>query len=635
MENVNFRKSILVIGSFLLSVYFVVFVWNFWENLIDALGLNLTIFILGFLALFFLSTGVNALKKNYFWVMPLILIALSFSLWENPFLKVINLLILPFLLSIFFAYALTTRRELSFRFVMFSILERILTIVKIKEASTLLFKQIDVVKGDKSKIFFRIALGLFLFSALALTIFIPLLSSADPAFAKMAKGLMDWFYSIISFKYINRVIFASLATFITISYFLSFQKKLEDISQAPASEKKLIDPIVSGIVLGGVLVLYLLFLFTQISHLWVNQLPINFSETERLVKSGFWQLFLLSVINILFFFAYFRKTNNIVQNVLKIFTLASFLLLFSAGYRMFLYVFYYGLSYEKFFASYAVIYFALIFIWLFYQLFNNREGHIFKFLAFSLLWMYAVLTVMPVERIIFSTNAKLSLRADSRIKLMELQMLSYDALPMVVAHSKDEKWQKDWCYWGYYKVKMVDKKKWYEKNFSNLAPANIPEFWKTSCAFEEEFIKSEVTEESHSSVQEPPKDTRRIYKNEKFSFEVKYPQEGWRVINWFSADKNRDEGGAVYKDALTSVSMMPLEDKNRVYPDAGATITEVKIDKYTGKKRVWKQKDGNYFMTIRLTSYPATWEKNHYIEAKYTKETEKEVGEIINSIVFF
>jgi len=411
---------------------------------------------------------------------------------------------------------------------------------------------------------------------------------------------------------------------------LSFQKKLEDISKAPTSEKKLIDPIVSGIVLGGVLILYLLFLLTQLSHLWVNQLPINFGETERLVKSGFWQLFLLSVINIVFFFAYFKKTNNIVQNILKIFTATSFLLLFSAGYRMFLYVFYYGLSYEKFFASYAVIYFALIFIWLFYQLFTNREGHIFKFLIFSLLWMYAVLTVMPVERIIFSTNEKLFLRADSRIKLMELQMLSYDALPMVAAHSTDEKWQKDWCHWGYSNLKKVEDRKWYEKNLSNLASINIPAKWTNYNCY-----NSESNEENALPVDEVVKDDRGIYKNEKFSFEVKYPQEGWRIVNWFSTDRNRDEGGSIYKDILTSVNILPLEDKKRVYSDYGATISDIKIDKYTGKKRVWKQKDGNYFMSIRLISYPATWEKNHNIDAKYTNETEKEVWEIINSIIFF
>jgi len=632
MYNVNFKKNILVFGSLFLAIYFVIFVWNFWSELIYALGFNLTIFILGFLFLFFSATKINAFKKNYFWVMPIILIAISFSLWENPFLKVINLLILPFLLSIFFAYSLTVSRELNFRFIFLSIMERILILTKIKEAIALFFDQINIAKGDKLKIFVRITFGILLFAVLALTIFIPLLSAADPDFAKMVDGIMKWFHKIISFRYLNRIIFAIIANFAIISYILSFRKKVTNEKVENSKEKKLIDPIISGIVLGGVLVLYLLFLFTQISHLWVNQLPINFSETERLVKSGFWQLFLLSMMNILFFFGYFRKTNNIVQNILKIFIVASLLLLFSAGYKMFLYVFYYGLSYEKFFASYAVIYFAVIFVWLLVQLFNNKEKNIFKFLVFSFLWMYSVLTIMPVERIIFSVNEKLSLRADSRINLNELQMLSYDVLPMVIAHSNDEEWKSDWCRWEHHKISVNNRKKWYEKNISNFSQIKYLEYWKFTCS-ENNSINSNNKEGNQAPVSETPKDDRKNYTNEKFYFSVKYPNQGWKIVNIFDMEKNRNEGTAVYKDALTRVSVLPLNNTDKIYSDAGAVFSEVTINGISGKKRVWKTDDG-YFLIIQLMSYPENWEKNHIISAQYTDETKEDVEKIIDSIVF-
>jgi len=632
MYNVNFKKNILVFGSLFLAIYFVIFVWNFWSELIYALGFNLTIFILGFLFLFFSATKINAFKKNYFWVMPIILIAISFSLWENPFLKVINLLILPFLLSIFFAYSLTVSRELNFRFIFLSIMERILILTKIKEAIALFFDQINIAKGDKLKIFVRITFGILLFAVLALTIFIPLLSAADPDFAKMVDGIMKWFHKIISFRYLNRIIFAIIANFAIISYILSFRKKVTNEKVENSKEKKLIDPIISGIVLGGVLVLYLLFLFTQISHLWVNQLPINFSETERLVKSGFWQLFLLSMMNILFFFGYFRKTNNIVQNILKIFIVASLLLLFSAGYKMFLYVFYYGLSYEKFFASYAVIYFAVIFVWLLVQLFNNKEKNIFKFLVFSFLWMYSVLTIMPVERIIFSVNEKLSLRADSRINLNELQMLSYDVLPMVIAHSNDEEWKSDWCRWEHHKISVNNRKKWYEKNISNFSQIKKLEYWKFTCS-ENNSINSNNKEGNQAPVSETPKDDRKNYTNEKFYFSVKYPNQGWKIVNIFDMEKNRNEGTAVYKDALTRVSVLPLNNTDKIYSDAGAVFSEVTINGISGKKRVWKTDDG-YFLIIQLMSYPENWEKNHIISAQYTDETKEDVEKIIDSIVF-
>ena len=604
----------------------------------------MTIFVLAFLAVFFLATGANAFRKNYFWVMPIVLIAVSFALWENPFLKVINFIILPFLLSIFFAYALSAKRQLNFNFMVLGVLERVLLLVKIPEAVKMVFGMGNF-KNVKAKLISRIVLGVVLFLLVAVLVIIPLLSAADPEFAKIMQGIFDWIKKVLSFRYFNRIIFALASAIVAISYFLSFDKKEELMMTENDEDKetKKLDPIVSGIVLGGVLLIYLLFLYTQLAKLWVSQLPINFRETEHLVKSGFWQLFTLSIINIVFFFVYFKKTNRAIQNILKLFMVASLLLLFSAAQRMFLYAFYYGLSYEKFFASYSVVYFILVFVWLFYQLFRNKNGQIFKFLVYSLLWMYAVLTIMPVERIVFSTNVKLSNHSDSRIKLNELQMLSYDVMPMAVAHNKDEKWQQDWCSWGYYEIKKVKDKRWYEKNFSNYAPVIWPEKWINKNCFEEnlEIMNEEnksVSLDSESGVQkeEVIKDDKINYKNDKFSFSVKYSKMGgWRIIKYFDTEKNKDIGTFVYKDEKNNVFIIPASDKERFYADKGAIITEDALGgKYVGKKRVWKKQGENYFLTIRLSSYPATWNKNNIVEAKYTQETKSEIEEIISSITF-
>lgn len=497
------NKNALAIGSFLLSLYWVVAVWGFWSNFIYSLGFNLSVFILGMLALFFYAMGAKMARRDRLWVFPIVLIAASFSLWENPFLKVINVLLLPFILSIFFAYSLSLKKKFDLKFLLLAIWERIFLLVKIREAVGLFFGKLDLIKGKETRLAARIILGSLLFLLLAFTVFIPLLSSADPAFAKLLKGLMDWFYELISFRYIGRLAFALVSSILLASYFLSFGKKPEAAEEIPPRQAKFFDPVVSGIVLGGILFLYIVFLMTQLSYFWIDRLPHNFLETERLVKSGFWQLLVLSAINILFFFGYFRKTNGFVQNILKIFTVASFLLLLSAGHRMFLYVFYYGLSYEKFFASYTVLYCAIVFIWLAYQLFARRAGDIFKFLIFSLLWMYSILTVMPVERIIFSTNAALSGRADSRIKLHELRMLSYDALPLVVSYRDDEAWRNDWCHWAQGQILSLQRKKWYEKNFSNFAPIDLPENWEIGkCADRTPVINEAPPEKSPGEMKE-------------------------------------------------------------------------------------------------------------------------------------
>jgi hypothetical protein len=217
----------------------------------------------------------------------------------------------------------------------------------------------------------------------------------------------------------------------------------------------------------------------------VGTLPFDFKETENLVKSGFWQLFFLSVINIAIYFFTYRKTNLMVQWILTGFTVTSLLLLSSAGYRMGLYTTHYGFSYEKFFASYTVLYCAILFIWLISRLFIKKRSNIVKFLVVLFLWMYAVITVLPVEQFILRSNVSFAKLEQSRIRLFELTMLSPDVLSLVKKYEsqgllkennnylvrensvKSEE-QYDWIPWIEKQEKKVEDKKWYERNIMNI-----------------------------------------------------------------------------------------------------------------------------------------------------------------------
>ena len=97
----------------------------------------------------------------------------------------------------------------------------------------------------------------------------------------------------------------------------------------------------------GVLASYLLFLALHLKHPWLSTLPVAFAETEALVKQGFWQLIILTAFNIGLFFHVNRRSTDTIQAILSVFTVASLLLLGSAGHRLFLYMTSYGFSYEK------------------------------------------------------------------------------------------------------------------------------------------------------------------------------------------------------------------------------------------------------------------------------------------------
>ncbi|MDF1497921.1 MAG: DUF4173 domain-containing protein [Patescibacteria group bacterium] len=494
MENIKhtekFNKELLLklIFSAVLAIFWVVFLWNFWHKGIYALGFNATAFGLLFLGLFVwvLYKKGQYIKHDLFWIIPMVLIFLSYSIYDNPFLKIISILILPAMFTIFFIQSFLTDKKTriwDFEFIL-KVINRFFTFPRRINQTVRLYLNLIIPAGKtKKNTIFRIATGIILFLIIALTVFIPLLSSADAIFADKMQVVNDWFLNIFSSIYVYKLLTVIVLSVLFFSVLNAWSRKF-DYKENDGSDKN-IDPIVSGIVLGGVLCLYLLFLWVQANRLWIGVLPFDFKETESLVKGGFWQLLFLSIINILIYFFVYRKTSLLVQQILTAFTVASLFLLVSAGYRMGLYVIYYGFSYEKFFASYAVIYCAILFVWLIIKLFSRQRANILKFVIVLFLWMYAVVAILPVEQFILRTNIALVNIKDSRIRLFELTMLSPDVLSLIKKYERqgmlkenseylpreiDDKNNKDfdWGPWIENQEKLILDKAWYEKNLTNF-----------------------------------------------------------------------------------------------------------------------------------------------------------------------
>jgi len=478
-------KLILCAG---LALYWVLFIWNFWDKGIYALGFNLFVFLL----LFFLFFLKILIKNKYYttsdlvWIIPLLMIIVSYAIYDNPFLKVVSLLVLPVLFAVFYNQAWLSDKQKkywNFEFINKIVSRFFSFFLKIVPSASLYLSFITPSGKSKKRVVFRVIMGLVLFLVIALTVFIPLLSSADPIFADKMGWVYNWFKDIIDVILTYKIIVFLVFSIIFYSVISAWTRHFE--YQEKEIIKKYIDPIVTGIVLAGILCLYLLFLWLQINRLWIGSLPFEFKETEYLVKSGFWQLLFLSVINIVIYFFTYRKTISLIQKILGAFTVASLLLLISAGYRMGLYVTYYGFSYEKFFAAYTVIYCAILFVWLISRLFSKYKSNIVKFLVVLFIWMYGLITIFPVEQFIMRTNVTLAKHEGSQIRLFEMTMLSPDVLGLVKNYQSNgslnetvgyldrenenkSQEQFDWNPWIERNDYLVKDKKWYEKNILNL-----------------------------------------------------------------------------------------------------------------------------------------------------------------------
>ena len=465
-----------MLWSFGLSLFWIVFIWRFWDKGPFALGINASIFFIFFLAMFIrpLYYSRHYGKRDLYWLIPLLLIAFSFLLYENPFIKMVNVFVYPLLIFLFVNYGFLKDKEKRYWGINF--------IANFFSRFFSLFGQIGMALKHYIELFSpkrgkgtarQIILGLVLMLAVAFVVVIPLLSSADPVFGDKLAFVYDLVRRYISESVMAKIVFFLVFTPLLFSSFLAWAREFDYEDKEKGIQ---VDSIVAGIVLGGILILYLLFLWIQLERLWVGSLPFEFRETETLVKSGFWQLFFLTGLNILLYFFTYRKTSAPVQKILTAFTTTSLLLLASAGQRVALYVVDYGFSYEKFFAAYTVIYCAILFVWMLFCLFKKERANIFKFLVFLFLWMYAIVTVLPVEQFILRSNVALAKRPESRIRLFELTMLSPDVLDLVKKYRSEgvfkEDWRpyegvfkEDWRPWIDEQEKRLAEKRWYEFNF--------------------------------------------------------------------------------------------------------------------------------------------------------------------------
>ncbi len=442
MKKTHTTALTTLVYSLGIGIFFTTFLWNIWTHGINVIGINFIIFCLLILGFYILVQQEKLSKKSIIWLFPVLLIIMGLGIYSTPFTGVISLVLLPIIFFIFTTHESHSnlRQIIWSKLAPFTLLNlAVLLLGSIFEAPAQLRSNIpsgpSLKKKNLSAITFQVILGLSLLLLVSIVIIIPLLSSADTAFANVFKDFTIYIKQLLA--NLETLPLRLLVIIITASILIGFahywNRRIRPFFKTIGSGRTEKNSIAIGIFLFGVLGLYLLFIGIQIHTLFSNQLPIDFSTTESLVKSGFWQLFALTILNTLFYVSTFRKSTVVVQRILAVFTLASLLLIASAAQRVFLYVTTYGLSYEKFFAFYTVVFCSVTFIWFLSLLLypTDKPVRIVKTLAFLALWMYALTTIIPLERFIFNTNLSLTQQEDSRVDINELKMLGSDALNIV------------------------------------------------------------------------------------------------------------------------------------------------------------------------------------------------------------
>lgn len=474
-----------IVAIICLSIFAVLTHWGVWSNGVLSMGWNTSLVWLALGGLLIRNKQTICFSGDWAWLLPLTLLSISFALYENPWLKTISFFVMPISFAVFFSFGRLKNKRQHFW--------RAHTVAKLGlnscavlpaiPATCKLLRRAFIARLDISKLSIvkRIMRAAVILLPLMFIILV-LLSSADDNFDAM---MIDWFR--VLFDFLGWTTAAKVVCVVFLSgVLLAVTNTLDrELTLESDIRSRAVDDLIASIVLSAILLVYIAFLSLQLDYLLVDSLPIEFGETERLVKSGFWQLFILSIINLGLFYWVYNNTGSIAQWILRLYLIASALILVSAAWRMGLYVFYYGFSYEKFFASYTTFYALLLFCFLGWAVFTASRKDIVKTLCLSSLWMYSIVSILPIERIIFHSNLALSLNKNSRIDLFHLTDLSGDVLfdaKLALNHGQLGN-SNAWVSWQKNQLHKRCGRGWFETNLSlqlNCVSVNVGELPKSN-----------------------------------------------------------------------------------------------------------------------------------------------------------
>lgn len=407
--------------SAVLGFYAAFVFWDVWSIGVKGLGFNATIFIYALTALLVVTrTKERPLAtRDLTWIAPSLVIGLSFSLYENSFFEPLNCFIFPALLiwnfvtssDHFWGRLLSTKQGLVDTFE--SVFSRVFDSIAPVWRAYIRFVTTSsrLTRSQARKITEGLGLLLVIF-----VVVLPLLYSSDNIFAFLVEHLGAWFGNLIleNLSIFIKVPYAGLVTVLLLGICIRSEYQAVPVADP---QPKALDSIISGIVLSGLLTVYLAFLFAQFQQLWDEAILIRPHQISSLADTGVGQLIVISIINVVGFHFLRRRTNRVIRILLPALAVASVLVLGPTIYKSYLYILWTGLNYEKFYMSYLILFFVALLVFLSAESFRKKQADIAKRSAIIFTVMYSAVAVFPVSQLAHAVNTELAKSEDASLWL--------------------------------------------------------------------------------------------------------------------------------------------------------------------------------------------------------------------------
>lgn len=281
-------------------------------------------------------------------------------------------------------------------------------------------------KNQKSRNLVLVMLGV-LIAIPVVSLLAVLLSEADMVFQDFLVTFLD---SFLKPETVVGVIWKSLVGMVAF-YCIICEVSRKGIKEEVTDQRKQ-EPVVAITVMGLVGILYVMFCGIQIVYLFMGRgvLPDNMTYSEY-ARQGFFQLVFVSVLNlvlVLLCLKYFRK-SKVLNVVLTIISLCTYVMMASAAYRMILYVSEYHLTLLRILVLWFLVVLAVLMAGVLVIIYRNTFP-LFRYCLVVISAAYLVLSWSRPDFIIAKYNCR-HVTEWSYQDIYYITHLSADAAPEV------------------------------------------------------------------------------------------------------------------------------------------------------------------------------------------------------------
>ena len=382
------------------------------------IGLSMLLFVLpiSYFSIYILDKN-NKIKnpKFKFLLIPILLLACTYCVYDNRFFKGLNLFIIPLLQSLLVLGLLGEKFEIKLDtigkifglfFIPISFIEEstIKLIDKIKERINL---NVNSEKEKKIKIIFK---SIVITIPIVLVI-IFLLSTADQVFANIFTGMSnkisELFYGMDIYNLIVKFLLIVIAFFYFMGMFYYICIKYDVIENKSILQTKVNENFTIKMILVSLNVIYLIFCYIQIKSLFMRNTTLNYANYAR---QGFFQLMIVSIINLVTILIAKKrqnideiKTNKFINYMSLIMIVFTFIIVISAWVRMHFYESAYGYTLLRLLVYCVLITESIMFIpTIFYIL--DKKVNLIKSYFIIIVVIYICMNFANFDNIIAKRN---------------------------------------------------------------------------------------------------------------------------------------------------------------------------------------------------------------------------------------